>query len=72
MRRVAPSHKSWYVSAPIVTFNARRIATQTWQALHNVLDGSINSGTRIESELGSRQLHQQRVPPNTSQKFAPI
>ena len=44
MRRVAPYHgaltarmtptaqagwKSWYVSAPIVTFNARRIATQT-------------------------------------------
>ena len=29
-------------------------------------------GHEIETELGSRQLHQQRVPSNTSQNFAPI
>ena len=72
-----------------VTFNARRIATQTstdsyvcapsiapkpgdvLRLLSDLLDRST-VGHEIESELGGRQLHQQRVPPNTSQNFAPI
>ena len=122
MRRVAPCHgvltarmtptaqagwKSWYVSAPTVTFYARRrIATQTstdsthlchpldsartwkmyfdcWVTCLTVktakgkrcrtsLTALSTVGYEIESELGSRQLHRQRVPSNTSQNFAPI
>ena len=121
MRRVAPCHgvltarmtptaqagwKSWYVSAPMVTFYARCIATQTstdtyvcatpldsartwkmytdcWVTCLTVktakgkhyrtsLTALSTVGHEIESEPGNTQLHQQRVPSNTSQNFAPI